>query len=188
MPDTVTQLDLFGEVVAAEQKRHVAEQRRLRDALVCLREAVPTALENIVELAYHNPADTRQPHASGNWAYCVCRAGLRFEVAQEWWSGAHDRGETWGWDRTPAHLVTWQELAELIGDDPRRVEIAGWVESLPLPRWKQLMRPKELWPDPEGWHIRHLCNDHVHEQWTARRRAWELTLGLLDDAITAVTP
>jgi hypothetical protein len=181
----VTQLDLFGEVAAAEQKRHIADQQ-LRDALVCLRDVVPTALENIVELAYNAPVDTRSPCASGDWAYCVCRAGLRFENAREWWTGARERGETWGWDRTPAQLVTWRELIELVGDDPRRAEVAEWMNSLPMPRWQLLHRPFELYPNPDGWHPSYIRGDHAHEQWPARRRAWQLTLDVLNDAIEAV--
>ena len=184
----MTQLDLFGAVIAAERRQLDAERQRHRDALSCLRDVVPTALENIVELAYRNPTDTRSPCASGDWAYCVCRAGLRFENAGEWWSGAHSRGETWGWDRTPAQLVAWQELAALVGDDPRRTEIAAWMNSLPMPRWRLLHRPFELYPEPGGWHPSYIEGDHRHEQWPARRHAWQLVLDLLGDAIRAVEP
>lgn len=184
--ETATQLDLFGAVEAAEQKHVTARQNRFRDALVCLRDVVPTALEIVVELAYQSPTDTRSPCASGEWAYCVCRAGLRFEDAREWWTGARERDETWGWDRTPAQLLPWHELAVLVGDDPRRAEIAAWMNSLPMPRWKLLYRPFELYPDPDRWHPGYIQGDHVHEQWPARRRAWQLTLDVLNDAIEAV--
>ena len=174
---TALQLDLFGAVLSAEQQRHIG-------ALTCLRDSVPQALEHVVELRYTQPTDTRAPHASGNWAYCACRAGLRFEAADEWWNGAHDRGEVWGWDRTPANLITWDELSALIGQDARRADIAAWVNTLPMPRWQLLTRPKELWPEPDRWHISHFCRDHVHEHWSGRRHAWQLTLDLLTDAIT----
>lgn len=64
------QLDLFGEVLGAEQARH-------RDALVCLRDAVPEAIEVVVDLAYGQPE----------------------------------------------------------------------------PRWRWLLRPYELWPNPDRWHL-----------------------------------
>lgn len=151
-----------------------AEQQRHRDALTCLRDAVPDALEVVVDLEYRRDTDTRAPGMSGSWAYCACRAGLRFEPRNENWGGA------------PAHLVTWDELTALVGQDPRRAEVAAWVESLPMPRWKLLMRPHELWPDPEGWHVSYFCRDHVHDQWTARRRMWQLVLDLLTEAIEGI--
>ncbi|MGV9836650.1 hypothetical protein ACWDUL_21015 [Nocardia niigatensis] len=144
---------------------------------------MPDALEVVATLQYQQPLDTRSPSASGDWAYVVCRAGLRFERAEDWWTGARVRGESWGWDRTPAHLLTWTELAALVGDDPRRAEITAWIASLPIPRWKQLTRPHELWPNPGGWHLGVLCRDHLDPQWLHRRRAWQLTLDLLDDTL-----
>lgn len=174
---TAMQLDLFGTVLSAEQQRH-------RDALVCLRDSMPDALEVVVDLRRTDPHDTRSPRAGGEWAYCVSRAGVRVERADEWWAGV-DGGPS-GWDRTPRHLVSWAELSDLIGADPRRAEVAAWVDTLPELRWRLLMRPHELWPNPGGWHIRYFCHDHVHEQWTARRRAWQLVLDLLDDAIATL--
>ncbi|WP_027933720.1 hypothetical protein [Amycolatopsis thermoflava] len=171
------QLDLFGAVVSAERQRVV-------DALTCLRDAIPEALQIVVELRCWRPGDSRKPRAGGAWAYCISHAGLGFEAAAEWWAGARECGETWGWSRTPANLMPWEELAGLIGDDPRRAEIAGWVDTLPSIRWRQLQRPHELWPDPGGWHTSYFCRDHVDEHWTARRRAWQLVLDLLTDAIT----
>jgi hypothetical protein len=173
----VTQLDLFG--LSTTQQRHV-------DALTCLRDAMSDALEVVVNLEYRQDRDTRAPRLSGSWAFCVCRAGLRFEHVDEWGNGARDRGEVYGFDRTPARLATWAELSALVGCDPRRAEIASWVNSLPEPRWRLLMRPHELWPEPEGWHISYLCHDHVHEQWTVRRRCWQLVRELLNDAIDTV--
>jgi hypothetical protein len=182
----VTQLDLFGAVVDAEQRRHTADAQRRVDALACLRDSVPGALEVVVDLRRTRPTDTRAPCASGDWAYCVSAAGLRFEDRNDWSFGARDRGERYGWDRTPAQLVTWDELAALVGPDPRRAEIAAWVASLPELRWRPLSRPHELWPDPGGWHTSYLCHDHVDADWTGRRHAWQLVLDLLSDAIATV--
>lgn len=173
----MTQLDLFG--LSAEQQRRV-------DALTCLRDSVPTALEVVVDLRYTDPHDTRSPCATGNWAYCVSKAGVRFETTHEWWYEAHARGERSGWDRTPANLLRWDELAALVGDDPRRAEVAGWVGTLAEPRWKLLRRPFELEPDGDGFHIRYFCRDHVDPHWTQRRRCWQLVRDLLNDAIDSV--
>lgn len=178
---TQLELDLFAAVMPPAQQRQV-------DALTCLRDSMSDALEVVANLRYNQPDDSRAPRLSGNWAFCVSRPGLRFENADEWWSGGGRRRESRGWNRTPANLVTWDELRTWIGHDPRRAEISAWTESLPAPRWKLLMRPHELWPDPEGWHTGYFCRDHVHEQWPARRRAWGLTLTLLNDAIDQVSP
>lgn len=163
------QLDLFGEVLSTEQQRLV-------DALTCLRDSVSTALEVVVDLAYGPGPDSRGSSRGGRWAYCVARAGVRFErVTPEWR----------GFETAPRQLLTWAELAALVGDDPRRAEVAAWVATLPMPNWKLLQRPHELWPDPGGWHVGYFCHDHVHREWTRRRRAWRLVLDLLDDAIDA---
>jgi hypothetical protein len=162
------QLDLFGTALSAEQQRY-------RDALVCLRDAMPRALEVVVALQYEREKDTKGPGKSGDWAYLVCRAGLRVESTATWY----------GWNHAPRNLVTWPELHQLIGDDRRRADLAEWADSLPMPRWQQLMRPHELWPDPEGWHTSYFCRDHVDVRWPARRRAWRLLRELIDDAIDA---
>lgn len=180
-----TQLDLFGAVLAAAQQQTQAERQRQVDALTCLRDAVPTALECVVDLRYTAPIDTRAPKKSRDWAYCVCRAGLRFESVDEWSRGARERGERYGWDRTPAHLLTWAELTALVGQDPRRTEVAAWAAALAEPRWRALYRPHELWPDPGGWNLSYLCHDHLDAGWTGRLRAWQLVLDLLSDAISA---
>jgi hypothetical protein len=169
------QLDLFGGAVSAERQRHV-------DALTCLRDAMSDALEIVVGLRYDQPRENRSPRAAGDWAFCVQRAGLRYEAADDWWTGARARGETYGWNRLPARLVTWAELTALVGQDPRRAEVAAWVDTLPQPRGRMLMRPHELWPD-QGWHISYLCRDHVNTHWTGRWHAWQLVHGLLTDAI-----
>lgn len=168
------QLDLFGEVLTAERDRVRAEQQHRVDALTCLRDSVPTTLEVVADLSYGPTPDSHGSSRGGGWAYCVSRAGLRFERVTKQWRGFG----TW-----PRHLLTWDELAELVGDDPRRAEVAAWVQSLPMPRWKLTMRPHELWPDPARWHVSYLCNDHVHREWTRRRQAWQLVLELLNDAI-----
>ena len=184
---TPVQLDLFGAVVAAERQDQAADLQRRIEGLTCLRDAVPEALHLVTELRYTRREDSRSPRAGGGWAWCVSKAGLRFEPDAEWWAGARDRGETWGWDRTPARLFTWDELTGLLGTDPRHAEITAWARSLPEPRWRLLCRPFELDPEPDGWHLSYFCQDHLHPQWTARRHAWQLVLDLLTDAITDLT-
>lgn len=176
---TATQLDLFGAVLDRERQRQ-------HDALVCLRDSIPEALEVVAALHYPPGArDSRSPRASGSWAYCVSRAGLRVEDVRTWWAGTPGRAS--GWDRTPANLTTWAELTALVGADPRRAEIAAWIDSLPQPRWRTTQRPHELWPGGDGWHISYFCHDHVDTHWTRRREMWQLLRDLLDDALTALS-
>ncbi|MEU7631787.1 hypothetical protein AB0C34_17620 [Nocardia sp. NPDC049220] len=162
----MTQLDLFGEILATERQHAI-------DALTCLRDAVPTALEIVATLRYTSTHDTTTPSAGGDWAYCVCKAGLRFQPLTQWQ----------GWNHRPAHLITWHHLATLIGHDPRRHEISAWINTLPHPRWPQLQRPHELWPHPETWHPHHITNDRNHPHWPTRKHAWTQTLTLLTDTI-----
>lgn len=181
------QLDLFGDVVAAERQDQAVDLQRQIDGLTCLRDVVPQALQIVAELSCIRRGDSRSPSAAGAWAWCVARAGLRFEPAAEWWTGARERREPWGWARTPACLLTWNELTALLGTDPRRAAIAIWARLLPEPRWQLLVRPHELGPDPDSWSLSYLCGDHLHPQWTARRTAWKLVLDLLTDTITTLT-
>lgn len=175
------QLDLFDTIVSPETQRRI-------DALTCLRDAVSDALEVVVALHRTQDDDTRSPRQAGDWAFCVSRAGFRFEHVDEWWAGAMRRGESYGFARTPRRLVPWDELAEWIGNDPRRAEVAAWTDSLPEPRWRLLARPHELWPDSESWNLRYFCRDHVDLHWPSRRRAWDLVLALLGDAINQAGP
>lgn len=177
------QLDLFGDVLAAERRAETADVQRQIDGLTCLRDAVPEALQLVAELQYTKREDTRSPSAAGPWAWCVSRAGLRFEDSREWWKGARERRETWGWNRTPANLLTWDELIELVGSDHRRAELTTWIATLPEPRWRVLTRPHELDVEPDGWHVSYLCGDHVNQNWTARRTAWRTLQDLINTAI-----
>lgn len=166
------QLDLFGEIVSAKQRRVV-------DTLTCLRDTLPEALDVIAELRYTGPRlESSGSRADGPWNYAVCSAGVRVQP----------RDQMRGFHTQPRNLVPWHELRDLVGDDPRRAEITAWRDSLPeLGRWRLTYRPHELWSDPKGWHVSNFCHDHVHEQWSARRRAWHLLQDLLTDTITAVS-
>lgn len=179
MAETV-QLDLFGDVEAAHTERLVG-------GLVCLRDVVPDAMEVVVHLAPWWSRERRGPGASGDWAYSLRNAGLRFELADEWWRGARERGEAWGWDRTPANLITWAELAALLVADSRRAALVDWVHGLAVPDpWWDLIRPHELWPRPQTWHPDYITGDHERPGWGARLAAWRDLQLLLTDAIARV--
>lgn len=172
------QPDLFG---GCEPGRDTERRRRLGDALTCLRDEVPDALQVVVGLAYWRERDNRSAHAGERWAYCVCRAGVLHEPADRWWRTEIDGRR--GWDRLPAEITTWDELSEVFGDDPRRAEVAAWAGSLTaVDRWQDLSRPFELWTKPEQWHPDYIRCDHERPGWDQRIAAWRMVLAILDDA------
>lgn len=176
---TAVQLDLFGPDTRT---------RRMVDGLTCLRDSVPDAMYVMIHLAYWLPADVRRIGASGNWAYSIRRDGLRFEHEDDWWRAARSRGERYGWDRTPVHRITWAELAEQVGDDPRRAQLLAWSQSLTEPAWQERTRPHELWPNPDQWNADYITNDHKHPGWTRRRAAWSTLQAILTSAIAQLDP
>lgn len=159
------QLDLFGDELAAESTRHV-------DALTCLRDSHPRALEILTGERRPDTGEVRCG-LSGSWAYSVRRAGFCFEDASTWG----------GWYSRPAHVLTWPELDELVGADPRLADVAAWSRSLAADARRDRYRPFELWPDPESWHPSYIKGDRDHPGWADRLAAWRLVLAILDDAI-----
>lgn len=160
------QLDVFGEV-AADYDRH------RRDALECLHQAVPDALEVLVHLDYRRPRDTLTPSANKTWAYIVCKAGLRYERAADWWART-------GWDGQPANLATWAELRAWLGGHPDTPAVAAWAGTQTEPdSWRELQRPHELWENPQGWHPSSICRDHIHPDWPNRINAWRTALRII---------
>lgn len=147
------------------------------DALTCLRDVVPEALEIVVQLANPRQHDDRMPSACGDWAWCVSDRGLWTQRAEEWWQQDN------AWGKRPKHLLPWADLAELIEADPRRAEVTAWAGTLTFPCWRELSRPKEIGARPGEWHISYLCRDHVDDAWPGRRRAWQLVLDILSERI-----
>lgn len=178
--------DLFDHLPEVADARRAAHARPLVDALTCLRDAVPEALEVLVHLGPTRTGDTRKPRASGAWAYCVSHAGLRHEPVDHWWMPT-DGGRA-GWDRTPAHLATWDQLCDLLADDPRRADVTAWASSLTaVDRWRDLTRPHELWPEPDRWHPSYIQADHDQPGWDQRLTAWRTVQSILTDTITTLT-
>lgn len=167
------QLDLFGDVERAERQAASEDRQRRRDALTCLRDSMPETLEAVAWVKYRRERDTRHPGMCGDWAYVMCRAGIRFEHVSTWG----------GWDCTPRHLLTWAELDTIIGSDARRAAVRDWVSTLVEPCWRELMRPHEMWPNRDQWHPSYITGDHDRAGWTSRRQTWMDTLAILTDAI-----
>ncbi|MFE9099775.1 hypothetical protein [Actinomadura geliboluensis] len=170
------QLDLLG---------LAPQPQRLVDGLTCLRDVVPEALEAVVYLREWQThtlavASRSLDCTSGAWWYKTSRTGLHFERV-----GERDRS-TWPLGRALAHLITWSELADLVGDDPRRADLCAWSESLTEPAWDQRIRPHELWPAPDCWHPSYIEHDHEHPGWTERLAAWTALREMCSDAITAL--
>lgn len=150
--------------------------QRLAEGLTCLHDAVCDVMHIVVHLGPWWEREDRGPRANGDWAYAIRNAGFRFERRDVWSAGG-------GWSRTPAHSMTWDELAELIGDDPRRPAIIEWFNSLTEPdRWLDQSRPHELFADVKGLHPSWAEGDHERPGWEARLAAWRDVLGILVDA------
>lgn len=143
------------------------------EALICLRDVVPDALRVVVELSWWKEQDERNPGKSGDWAYLVCRTGFYFE-----------RTDTWGgWESRPRNLLTWEGLKRLVGNDPRRPGVVAWARSLTaIDRWKDIYRPFELWPQPEGWHPSYLEHDRERAGYEQRMQAWGTLQAILTEA------
>lgn len=176
------QLDLFAPADVP------ADARRLVDGLTCLRDAVPEAMDVVLLLEYGRPIDERSIGASGEWAYSIRREGMRYEHKRTWWDEPRSQGKPHGWSRTPAHRITWAELADLLGGDPRRAELIAWADSLGELAWKERTRPHELWPNPGHWHPSYIKHDHEHPGWDRRIAAWRTLQAILTDAIARLDP
>ncbi|WP_141576068.1 hypothetical protein [Actinomadura sp. WMMA1423] len=160
--------------------------RRQVDALTCLRDSVPEAMNVVVHLDDWRDREDRGIGASGDWAYSLRRDGFHYEHTDEWWKGARSRGERYGWDRTPAHLVTWDELRAHLGDHPARASVLAWVAALPTPSWNEMTRPYELWPNPGEWHPGYITRDRERPTWPERSAAWTALQTMCTEAIVAL--
>lgn len=140
------------------------------EALRVLRDFVPEALEIVVRL--------EQARARGS----VFGAGhdeTGYRCAYRW----GERGFQWQANGGPLRTLTWAQLRELIGDDPRRVEVTVWSTRLREPGWRDRYRPYELWPMPGEWHPSYLEGDRAREGYAARMRAWAQVQAILSAAI-----
>lgn len=157
---TAAQLDLFGDLDADTARRV--------DALICIRDEIPQAMEIVIHLADWRIREDRSPGRPGNWLYTIRRDGI----------DARRCGTTL-WQH-----ISWAELADLVGDDPRRPGLIAWSQSLTAAdAWKDRLRPHELWPEPEKWHPSCFELDHQRDGWEQRIAAWRDLYALLDDAI-----
>ena len=169
------QYDLFGEVQAAEN----ADTQRRRDALTCLIEAHPNALELLLGDRRPDTGEIKQG-LSGGWAYSRRKDGLYFEDQETWGRAAG------AWYRRPAHRFGWDELDAIAAADPRVEEIRAWATSLTQPdAWRDRTRPFELWP-VSSWHPSWIKGNHERAGWPERLAAWTLTLAVLRDAREAI--
>lgn len=181
---TAVQLDLFGEVEAAERQAADADRARIDDALTCLAISCPHALEVLWHLEWWKPRDEKGPGFTEPWAYLVCRRGVFFEHESTWG----------GWDCRPRNLVTWDELRDRLADDPRRAGVVAWATGLwhptaadmgkPWPdlvSWRYLIRPYELDPHPEMWNPSYAEGDREARGYADRMGAWRTTMAILLD-------
>lgn len=170
--------DLFDLIPEIRAERHHAAAKPLIDALTCLRDSITETLQIVTHLEYWQTRDKSSPRKNGNWAYIVCAKGIRHQPVDTWTAAG-------GWNHTPDTLTTWQQLRELLHDDPRRNDVTAWAASLTaIDKWKDLTRPHELWPHPETWHPSYIEGDQERPGYRERMRAWNTTLQILTDTIT----
>lgn len=169
------QLDLL-DLIEADNGLTAVEQRYY-DALTCLRDAVPEALEVVIRLCDWKSADKRGAGASGRWCYTVANRGVYF-----------DTRDRWNPEARPEHLVTWNELTDLLADHPLRPGVIAWAEALAeLDSWKDRFRPYELWPDPHRWHPSYIESDRSRPGYEARMQAWADCYQILTDTQNHLT-
>lgn len=166
-----TQLDLFGEVLAAEYATEQADTERLTTGLRVLSDEHPRSLELLI--GARTPDTGHVKAGKGHrYAYRVKQHAFLFEPIETWG----------GWDAAPRHQITWDELDELLAGDPRIDELRVWTEMLTAPdAWRDLGRPHELWADPR-WHPSYIDNDHARPGWEQRLTAWHTVFSILTDA------
>jgi hypothetical protein len=184
---SAVQLDLFGEVEADEATWAAGERDRLQGALICLRDSCPHTLEVVRHLTWWKPRNETGPSYTPPWAYLVNKGGVNYEHETTWG----------GFDCRPANCVTWSELVDLLGSDPRRVEVIDWADGLWQPSasdpwpwvddvpWRYLCRPYEMYPSPDEWHPSYIEGDRAKAGHGARMKAWRTTLAILNDALEA---
>lgn len=164
---------LFDDLFIPDRAQQVAR------GLTCLRDACPDALEVVARLDWWKPNNERGSHASGEWAYVVCRDGFHF--------GSRYGAEWRGWDRNPPHLLTWEQLRQILEVDPRQTDVAAWLHSqTAVDRWRDYYRPYELWPDPGSWHPSYIESDRERDGYHERMNAWRTTQDILTDAIRRI--
>ena len=170
------QLDLFGEIEAAENAAERAERERLRDALTCLIEAHPRTLELLLGDYRVDTGEIRQG-VSGGWAYSCRRNGFWFQDRASW--GA----QPGGWYHRPAHRLAWDELDAIAAADPGVAQVRAWSTDLTaIDAWKDRYRPFELWPNPDRWPPSYITSDHERPGWAERHAAWTATIAICTDA------
>lgn len=152
------QLDLFASTSVGAN--------RLADAYTCLAVAHPHTMMRLFEPVRPDGL-SRSTGFSRPWAYAYTRNGIRVEHADTWG----------GWSATPAHEITWLELAE-VAADPRLAPVKAWVRG--SRDSSSLTRPYELFPGA-NWHQEYYDRDHAEPTWPARARSWRLLIDVLND-------
>lgn len=189
------QLDLFGEVEAAEQASARASEGRSRAANTFLASPWPDLLgwwgyPDVVEAQLHHgetEASKRSgPNGTPGWAWATWRDGLHFE-GEACWSKAG------GWSHRPSWVIPWTELHALRDSRPditqRILDLADGHGAVRRGYgWRWWAAPYTL--TPWGWHpsyyeVEQQADYYDHDArpegaWADRMAAWRLVL----DAVT----
>lgn len=162
-PLSEVQLDLFGEIEAAEsaaEAKAADVRHQAHEFLTC--EPWTDLLEWLL-----NPdrveADLThgetKAHLGKRYAYAIWRDGLRFEQRDEW----SLRG---GWNCRPRHVIPWAELHALVDARP---DLLAEIQRLAQGRlvqvgWRWRMRPFIL--TIGGWHSSYLESERSDDYYS----------------------
>ncbi|MGW0162195.1 hypothetical protein ACWDUN_23060 [Mycobacterium sp. NPDC003323] len=196
---TVVQLDLFGEIEAAELADAAARDSAAMQAAAFL---VETPWPDLLAWWIHTDATEsrldhgeckasyrRSPDGSPGWAWAIWRDGLRFEAGDSWAAAG-------GWRHRPRWCIPWVELRAFRNAHP---EVTARLQELAAGRGDPHARGWRWWIPPHG-----LRPDGMHESymegeqdpayydgcqrsetaWRDRLAAWRLVL----DTVRSVSP
>lgn len=154
----------------------------LADALTCLADADPAALEAVIQHpTWAHLWGNGDVRSAGTWAYSRTLTHYRFEQVDTWWK----RG---GWEKRPANRIAFGEIREALPLDVI-LHLNAWARTLPDTAASsfKLSRPFELWPDGDKWHPSYIEKDHKDPAWADRLEAWTLLIDALRDAAKAAS-
>lgn len=161
------QLSIFDELPEPETKgyraRPLSEVERLTYGLSAIHTSMSWLYDLIGNLQHKGgPDSSRSPGAvAGMWAYAEGKKGLWFEPYDQWATTGAD-GTRNPWESQPAYCLEWDEIRDLIGDRPERIEFVEWAHELehPASMWR-FHRPWELHARRE-----YLTDEQLAEGWT----------------------
>lgn len=180
---TVVQLDLFGEIEAAELAEAAARDSAAMQAAAFL---VETPWPDLLAWWIHTDATEsrldhgeckasyrRSPDGSPGWAWAIWRDGLRFEAGDSWSAAG-------GWRHRPRCCIPWVELRAFRNAHP---EVTARLQELAAGRGDPHARGWRWWIPPHG-----LRPDGMHESYVTSPAAEATGFFYAADAVCRASP